>query len=235
MGKGYNLKEKSIIKYDSYYFWENLIHKEEALWENGFQNKPLTERSIFIYTVLLDYNKDFLKSKWAYYPDVYTLLGFIQYVFLPTSFFTLLDDEVEGFNMPLATGEELLHIMCEMEETIDLQKVTLMKKQLEEVKSFWKLSEKECLKKIQEFSGVFNQSWQGMSDKVVYLKTFQTPTEIGDYVFFGDNEEVFTEVIEEEIDMTQSQWKELCKNVYKDPFIRKKFIDLLNYKIGCIV
>ncbi|WP_089284635.1 hypothetical protein [Anaerovirgula multivorans] len=237
IGKGNSLKEKSVSKYESFYFWENLIHKEEPLWENGFQNKPLTESSIYIYTVLMDHNKDFLKSKWAYYPDVYALLGFLQYVFLPTSFFTWLDNDVDGFNIPLTTGEELLQIMLEVEKTLDPWEIGLMKTQLEEVKAFWQLSEEACLEKIHQFSVAFNQSWIGKSDKLVYFKIFQTPVDIGKYVLQGGEiaGEGFTEVMEEEIEMTKAQWEDVYQKVYQDPFMRKKFIDILNYKIGCLV
>ncbi len=234
---GVNSSKLKATKYEAYYFWENLIHSDAPIWQNGFRNLPLTEDSIFIYTVVMDQDKDFLKSRWAYYPDVYALLGFIQHVFLPTAFFTLLDDTVAGFNIPLTTGEDLLNIMCQLEENLDMGKVAKMRDQLRILQELWRYSEEGSLEMLKQFSASFNSSWKDSDGKLVYFKLFSSPTEIGSYVMQGGDteEEAFVDVIEEEIEMTQVQWQDICENVYSDAFIRKKFIDILNYKIGCLV
>lgn len=229
------LKTRPISKYDSYHFWENLIQKEASMWMNGFQNKPLTPDSIFIYTVLMDHQKGYLKSRWAYYPDVYSLLGFLQYVFLPTAFFSWLDREVEGFNVPLATGEQVLRVMAELEPDLNSALLEIMATQLERIKGLWEFSPLECLQRLQSFSADFNHCWQESAGKLVYFKIFESPEEIGEYVLRGGELDTPLEVMEEEINLTKAQWEAVYQNVLSDPFMRKKFIDILNYQIGCLV
>jgi len=224
-----------VSKYDSYHFWENLIQKEAAMWENGFQNKPLTPDSIFVYTVIMDHGKDYLKSRWAYYPDAYALLGFLQYVFLPTAFFSWLDREVEGFNIPLATGEQVLKVMGELEPDLNSEILRKMAIQLEKIKDLWGASPLKCLEGLQSFSREFNHFWQEAEGKLVYFKIFESPDEIGKYVLRGGEAAAALAVIEEEIDLTKGQWEAVYQNVFRDPFMRKKFIDILNYQIGCMV
>lgn len=244
--------------YNVSFFWENLILKEAPLWEGGFQELPLTKDSLFIYTVVMDYHKNFIKNRWAYYPNVYALLGFLQYVFLPTSFFTLLDDATDDYYMPLATGEQLLQYMSQLDQAPDVkqtvpqgqsclpkpsddpekqQRLQLMNSQLEEINTCWHLSPQACLEKLQVFSSHFHETWPESNNKLVYFRIFQNPEEIGDFVIKGGDalDESFAEVIEEEIGMTQSQWEHLCRHVYENPFMRKQFFHILHHEAGCFV
>ncbi|TCK98718.1 hypothetical protein EDC19_1152 [Natranaerovirga hydrolytica] len=227
----------TVSKYQSYQYWEHLIHNNKPMWKDGFLGESLNEDSIFVYTVIVDYNKDFLKNQWGYYSNVYALLGFLQYVFLPTSFFTWLDDAVEGFNIPIATGEEMLQMMCEIENTINIQDITFMKKQLEEIKTYWQLSEEDCLKKIIDLAEAYNNKWNNKTDKQIYFKVLKSSKEVSDYVLSGGaiEEEAFVEVVEAEMEMSKKEWHDMCKNVYHNKFLQKRFLDTLNNKIGCLI
>ena len=227
------LKAKEISKYDHYYYWENLIHKEDPLWENAFQDLPLTPSSMFLYTVVMDQNKNFIKNRWVYYPDVYAVLGFIQYVYMPTALFTFLDEEAEGFNMPLATAEEVLfyHSSCIEHRSF----INTMEEKLVLLKTFWHLEENECIQALKDFLSELTPMLSFLDTKIIYCRLFENPMEISDYILYGGEMEVELEVIEEEIGLKKQEWETICANIYLNPFMKRKFINVLNHRVGYLV
>lgn len=220
-------------KYEEYWYWGNMVLTDQPLWDTSFRNLDLSESSIFIYSVIIDVDKNLLKNCWAYYPDEKSLLGFIEHVFLPTAFFTWIDEEQEGFNIPVATSEEVLDAM--VRDYGESSQIELMRSQVSEIESIRKMDKSNQISAIEGFSSQFNDAWQERDGKLLYMRTFRNTDEVGEFVFKSDNFNCFEEVVEEDIGMKREEWMELCKSVYDNKFLRKKFIDILNCKIGCLV
>ncbi len=70
------------------------------------------------------------------------------------------------------------------------------------------------------------------SRRIVHAAVFKTPYEIADSLLA---QTAFPEVLKEEIGMTPQQLTALCQDYYRDAFIRRQFVSILNNKIGCIV
>lgn len=218
--------------YNQYWYWENMVLSEKPLWSNSFKNLNLTRDSVFVYSLIMCKERGILKNNWAYYPNLESLVGFIEHVFMPTAFFTWLDDEYE-FKVPVATSAEVLDVMSMGYE--NNKEIDSMWKDIESIHKVWMADSSCCLDKLRKFSNSFNERWKINDEKLLYFRIFENSREIADFVFLGENEDVFEEVIEEDIGMTKKQWYEICENVYDNKFLSKRFVDILNNKVGCLV
>lgn len=126
-------------EYSQYWYWENMVINEKPLWDNSFKNLNLTRDSVFIYSMIMCKERGILKNSWAYYPNVESILGFIEHVFMPTAFFTWFADEDE-FKIPVATVGEVLNVMSE--EQPDNFEIETMWEYTEKLQSIWKEEQK---------------------------------------------------------------------------------------------
>lgn len=181
----------------------------------------------------MDREKQIFKNKWTYYPDFDSLLGFIEHVFLSTAFFTWADRESYGFNIPVATVDEVIDVISETYKDKDC--LQDMISQVEKIRSIKNSDNEDKIEMLKNFSKEFNSKWNRSNKKILYFRIFENPSEIGEYVFSGENEDFFEEVIEEDIGMTRLEFENICNDVYRNKFLKKKFIDILNCKIGCLV
>ncbi len=47
-------------KYNNLFYWENLLIKRKNIWSGNFKDIPISPRSLFINTTIIDYEKIFL-------------------------------------------------------------------------------------------------------------------------------------------------------------------------------
>jgi hypothetical protein len=222
-------------KYNSCYCWENIIVNNAPIWRDSFQEISLTKESIFVHTVIINYDKKIIEDNWAYYPNVKSLLGFIQYVYIPTAFFTWLDNEVEEFAVPLASQGEILEHINNFNKEENNHNIFAMNESINKLNSLWDMDDSQCMNELKDFVNELNTQWRERDGKLLNLTIFKDSIEVGEYIIPEEDDEIFIEVLEEDIGLTKEQWKEVYMNVYDNEFIRKKFIDILNYKIGSLI
>jgi hypothetical protein len=223
--------------YDSIYYWHNLILKEEQIWENGFREIPLTQESVFIHYVIVNCYGD-SDDSWVYFPNVKAALGFLEYVFLPTAFNTLFAGKEDStLTVPLAHVEELLEIIDESPEYSDIQKslITDMEEFVTKLQELWELDEQQCIEKLKEYSLTFSERWLNNIDIFFYFNIFNSPQEIGDFIVKTYEEEDMIERIEDQLGLTKDEWLNVCQSVYTNEFMKRKFIEILNNRIGDMI
>lgn len=220
----------TLYKKDNFYFWENLVKNTENILFGGNDSRLITPESIIIYIGIIDTEKDIFRSGWSSHEDLDTALGFLQHVFLPTCFYTWIDRNGKGLFIPLSPFEVLKEEVLK-EITEDDKRVSKEVKKMEDLysllTSMW-ASEKEIkVRKLKEFSNNFNIFWNKEPQKKLFIKIFEKPIEIYDYIF----EDEFEEVVEEEIEMSIEDFKFMLENSYDEPLINKNLIKTLNIKI----
>lgn len=47
-------------KYNNLFYWENLLMKRENIWSGNFKDIPISSKSLFINSTIIDYEKIFL-------------------------------------------------------------------------------------------------------------------------------------------------------------------------------
>lgn len=217
--------------YNSFDYWMQLIDHEAPMWEGGFLNSMLDIKALFVYTVIIDYDKGFMRNRWAHYPNLDALLGFIEYVFMPTATFTMFDEEEDNFMVPMAITEEILQYMESVYDKKGIQRdMNLTLDKLSQMKSDKELK----LSTVKEFCQLFNKKWYEREGKVIYINVFKNSIEIADFLHklvgaYGIN------LIEEELDMSYESWQELCHNLYDHEFLKQQFTSILNNKLGCLI
>ncbi|EPY2276898.1 hypothetical protein ACXAT3_001626 [Clostridium sporogenes] len=216
-------------KYNNLFYWENLLVKRENIWSGNFKDIPISQKSLFINTTIIDYEKHIFDNNWAVYPDVKSLLGFIQYIFIPTVFFCYVNNTSEEIVTPIASKEELLEeikTLCKNEGSIIEIEYFINK-----AYNLSELSEYQLIDELKKYCLEFNRKWEEKT-KIFHISIYSSGKEIIEKISKQDN---FLEVIEEDIGMSISILKEITKDLQYNLFMKSNFIKILNNQIGCII
>ncbi|MCT4543856.1 MAG: hypothetical protein N4A63_09970 [Vallitalea sp.] len=99
--------------------------------------------------------------------------------------------------------------------------------------SLWKYDEQIIFEKLEKFTEDFNLMWDTYPYKKLFIRVFDKPDAISDFIKISMDCE-FEEVIEEEISMSLNHLEFMCSNVLKEPLLNKLFINILNTKIPIV-
>lgn len=216
-----------FCKYNTHYYWDSMANSKNDIWRYNIMDKEEVDKSIFLNTTIINYKKGIIDNNWACYSEVKGILGFIQYIYLPTVFLSLLNKD-NDIVTPICSSEEFIEYIKEYK--FDKKYLKTMENNLDEVKENWYLSDEECFLNIKRFCNKFNDMWN-KKDIILYINVFKNTLEIADNVM----KEEFTEVVEEDIGISKNQLYDLCRDVHTNKFIKKTFVTFLNNNIGCIV
>ncbi|SDY44441.1 hypothetical protein [Tindallia californiensis] len=212
---------------DNFHFWEDQIKKTDHLLFGGDDERRITSKSIIMYIEILDRQKDILKSGWSSYEDVDTAHGFLQYVFIPTAYYTWIERQSEGLWIPLSPFDVLKYEVLKgfdgLEDRAMLES-DKMERAYEVLSDIWGTSQEEKQIKLEKFCDDFNKMWNREPDQKIYVRIFKKPVEVYKHICWGE----FEEVIEEEISMPIEDFRFICESAYDQPFINKNLIKILN-------
>ena len=227
-----DINNQKLLKnsYRDYYYWENKIMNNDSLFNGYFDNQKITNHSKIIYTGILNTEKNILECGFVSYPSIYSVLGFIQHIFLSTSFFTWFDSFSNEFCIPMATFDTVIEEVTRYEKNIDINSVNFMVNSYEYINSLWNLNETALTKKLINFTDNFNNKWDNDPEKKLFIKIFDSPSEIYHFIMATIGWD-FDEFVEEEISMSLETLHDMCNSVLAEPLINKRFINLLNRNI----
>lgn len=214
-------------KENNFYFWEKKIRDMDDILFGNMAGKGVTRDSVLLYIGILDRQKDIFLCGWSCHRDVNTALGFLQYVFLPSCFYTWVDRESDGFYIPMSPFEVLKE---EVLRHATEQEAQRMEKDYCTLNNIWQYLEQDKKAKLKDFCRAFNAQWDENPEKKLFVRAFAQCEEIVDFILENAEEE-FEEVLEEELEMSIEQLKFMCRNVYDEPLINKNIIELLNTRI----
>src|SRR5699024_10364124 len=80
-------------KYQHCDYWIRKIEKEENIWCVLFENKPINRESIIVAPTILNSYKNQQEDTYVVYPNVNSVLGFLTYIYLSTSFSGVFDHD----------------------------------------------------------------------------------------------------------------------------------------------
>ena len=212
--------------YDSFDYWDELISKNKTIRGHMFMDTLPTEGSIYIHTLLFFKNNG-LNNIWSYFPDLKSLLGYIQYSFLQEAFYKwIYGKERMVINIPNISVEKIIKD-ARANNKITKDEANNMIKHLEMIKSYWNLPNKELLKQLKKFSREFNRTWYGDNKEFLYLKIFESAKELGDFVLNSSYMTLSEEDFKLKTGITIYEWEEICLDVTKNEINAKKFRDVL--------
>lgn len=219
--------------YDSFDYWEELIDKNKTLRGQMFMNSLPNKDTIYIHTLVFGRNNG-IDNTWSYFPDIKTLLGYIQYSFLQEAFYKwIYGREKLIVNVPNIKVEK---IISDGEKNKKLTKTEAdnMKREINMIKSCWSLPKNKIFPRLRKFTRDFNKTWIGDNNEFLYLKIFNSPTELGEFVI-NSNYIIRGNEFEEVVGVTIEDWKEICKKAETDKACGEKFRNILEKSLTEII
>lgn len=212
--------------YDSFDYWEGLINENQTIRGHMFMEKLPDSKSIYIHSLIFSKNNG-LSNIWAYFPNEKTLLGYIQYSFLQEAFYKwIYGKERLIINIPNISVEKIISD-GENSKKISKDEADNMRRHLEMIRSFWNFPKDKLIKSLKRFARDFNRTWYGDNKEFLYLKIFEKPKELGEFVI---NSSYITNTEEDFIERTGVnivEWKKICENAHTNKKSGEKFRDIL--------
>lgn len=218
---------RSVCKYNNHHYWDNALTNKKDVWRSCFPETVRARKAIFVNTVIIDYRRKTLDNNWACHEDVRSLLGFIQYVYLPLAFFYIINTDNDDLLIPVRSTNSFIEYIRSSASPY----AEIMEAFISELKKYWELEPLTCMRRTKEFCDGFNAFWGGQ-DIILHIGVFSSTFEIAERLVSGND---FIEVLEEDIGMTSTQLFGMCRNFYHDAFLQRNFVRILNNRIGCII
>lgn len=164
---------------------------------------------------------------------LYSGLGFLQHVVIPSAYYTFMDRESDGFFIPLSSFDIVVKEVMQYSDSNDeaiSQTNTLFNKLYQQLNIIQRGENSSKKDALQALTNVIDQHWRRQKKQKLSIKVFNKPSEIYDYLTSSTFTE-FDEIREEMVGMSVPDFKIYCNQVYETPFINKSFIDRLNYQV----
>lgn len=221
-------------QYDSFKYWENIISEHKTLRGHMFMHELPTKRTLYIHTLIFSKSNG-IDNMYAYFPDVKSLLGYIQYSFLQEAFYKwIYCKDKKVIDVPAKTADVIVKDGFD-KGLINRQTYKIMMDSYNRVKKMWGLSKDRILNELIRFSREFNKTWFGNNSEFLYMKIFKTPVELGEFVVESTMLTSSEEEFQKKVGVTIERWSYICKNVNKDDSINKEFRNILQRNLSEVI
>ena len=212
--------------YDSFDYWEELINENKTIRGHMFMDRLPDSRSIYIHSLIFSKNNG-LSNIWSYFPNEKTLLGYIQYSFLQEAFYKwIYGKERVIINVPNIPVERIISD-GEKNKKISKDEANNMRRHLDMIRSFWNLPNDKLIKSLKRFCRDFNRTWYGDNKEFLYLKIFDKPKELGEFVVNSSYITTTEEDFVERTGISLVEWKKICENADVNKRNGERFRDIL--------
>ncbi len=212
--------------YDSFDYWEELINENKTILGHMFMDRLPDSRSIYIHSLIFSKNNG-LSNIWSYFPNEKTLLGYIQYSFLQEAFYKwIYGKERVIINIPNIPVERIISD-GEKNKKISKEEANNMRRHVDMIRSFWNLPNDKLIKSLKRFCRDFNRTWYGDNKEFLYLKIFDNPKELGEFVVNSSYITTTEEDFIERTGISLVEWRKICENADENKRNGEKFRDIL--------
>ncbi|WP_066890080.1 hypothetical protein [Clostridium nigeriense] len=212
--------------YDSFDYWEELINENKTIRGHMFMDRLPDKKSIYIHSLVFCKNNG-LNNIWSYFPNERSLLGYIQYSFLQEAFYKwIYGKERLVVSVPNVPVERIISD-GEKNKKISKEEAENMKRHLNMVKSYWNLPKDKLIRELKRFSRDFNRTWYGDNKEFLYLKIFDDPKDLGEFVISSSYITTTEEDFIERTGINIVEWKSICEKAHTNKRDGEKFRDIL--------
>lgn len=189
-------------------------------------DKLPNEKSIYIHSLVFCKNNG-LNNTWSYFPNEKMLLGYIQYSFLQEAFYKwIYGKERMVISIPNIPVEKII-LDGEKNKKISKEEADNMRRHVKMVKDCWSLPKDKLIRALQRFSRDFNRTWYGDNREFLYLKIFNTPKELGEFVVNSSYMTTSEREFKDRIGISIPEWNNICERANKNKRDGEKFRDIL--------
>ena len=220
--------------YNSFKYWESLIHENKTIRGHMFMDNPPKEKSLYIHTLIFSKNNG-IDNIYAYFPDAKVLLGYIQYSFLQEAFYKWIygKDRII-INIPSIPVDKIIRDGLSKGK-ISKSEAQLMLSHYTKVSKMWDLPKDRVIPELIKFSREFNKTWYGDNKEFLYLKIFKNPGELGDFIvdstMLTNDENTFIC----KTGVTVNEVKKICSEATKNEVSAEKFKEILQKNLSEVI
>ena len=216
--------------YNSFEYWREITRKSETIRGHMFMQKPPTEKSLYFHTLVFSKSNG-INNIWGYFPNVRSLIGYLQYSFLQESFYKWIHGKDKLITR--IPGMSVEKIIEEGEKTKKITKeiAASMKEDYKFLANLWDMTSNDAERQLRKFLIEFNKKWMGDNQEFIYIKIFRSPEELGEFVVKSASITNGEAELENKIGMKIDEWHNVCKNTLKDRNKGEKFRQILLKKL----
>ena len=190
-----------------------------------------TKKTLYIHTIIFSRNNG-IDNIYAYFPDVKSLLGYIQYSFLQEAFYKwIYCKKGMVIDIPSIPVDEII-LNGYNDGMITKETYKTMMDNYNRVKNMWSLSREDILTELPKFAREFNKTWFGTNKEFLYMKIFKTPVELGEFVVESTMLTNSENEFKDKVGVSIEKWAEICKNVNKDKKVNEEFRKILKRNLS---
>lgn len=212
--------------YNSFDYWENVIRENKTIRGHMFMQKPPTEKSLYFHTLIFSKGNG-MNNIWGYFPNVKSLIGYLQYSFLQESFYKWIHGKDKLITRIPSISVEKVIEDGERAKKITKEIADKMKKDYQFLSKLWDMPSRDAERELKKFLREFNKKWIGDNREFLYIKLFKSPKEVGDFVVSSATITNSESELESKIGMKIDEWLNLCENTLKDKKCAEKFRQIL--------
>lgn len=212
--------------YNSFDYWENVIRENKTIRGHMFMQKPPTEKSLYFHTLIFSKGNG-MNNIWGYFPNVKSLIGYLQYSFLQESFYKWIHGKDKLITRIPSISVEKVIEDGERAKKITKEIADKMKKDYQFLSKLWDMPSRDAERELKKFLREFNKKWIGDNREFLYIKLFESPKEVGDFVVSSATITNSESELESKIGMKIDEWLNLCENTLKDKKSAEKFRQIL--------
>ena len=220
-------------KYSISEYWRNKISQNEKFWYGLFNKQSINHDSIIISPVILNSYSNQAEDGWAVYPNVQSVLGFLQYIYLPTAFTGIIKGE--NMDYPYYFQEDLGENLYEYKETYP-EKVQLIEKMenlFYDLITLWDHDHDHSLEMLKQWTQDFNRDWEESKYISCSFHVFGAPKEAADFIVAVYEEDLDIKFFEDEIGLSKDEFLQLASDdLYQNDFLKRKFTDILTNRLS---
>ena len=207
-------------------YWERALTQKD-IWKGLFVPPEEMANPILVNSSLVDSHRGLIDNNWACYPDAASVLGFVQYIFMPTAFYFLSHPEERQIWIPIQPENDLLKELFLSRHPLCWQMAGFVK----EAERMWELDQHSLCRTLPRFCARLSRtlSYDGVT---LHVRPFRNTFEVSGFL-----QEIFwcEEVFREDIGVTPRQFDRFCRQFYQEPASKALFVRFLNYRVGCVV
>ncbi|MFT8352007.1 hypothetical protein [Clostridium saccharoperbutylacetonicum] len=196
--------------YNSFNYWENVLRENKNRRAHVLMQKLPTEKSAYFHTILFG-KKNGMHNMWGYVPNIKSLVGYLQYPFLQEAFYRWAHGEDRIISQIPQMTIDKISKEGEKAKKITRETATNMRRDYDFFNSLWILPHDRIKMELEKFIIDFNRRWIGNNQCFIYIKVFNTPEEVGEFVISSSMITSTQKEFENKIGMTIEEWREVCK------------------------
>ncbi|WP_294374257.1 hypothetical protein [uncultured Clostridium sp.] len=195
-----------------------------------FMKNTPTEKCLYFHTLMFSKSNG-IDNIWGYFPNVRSLIGYLQYSFLQEAFYKWINGkDTLVTKIPSISVEKIIE-QGEKAKKITKEIADSMKKDYNFLSKLWDMSSKDAEREILKFLRQFNKKWMGDNREFIYIKIFKSPKELGDFVVSSATMTDTEDELEDKIGMKTDEWMNVCEGALDDKLKAEKFREILLKKL----